>query len=410
MDLDGVLYRGEEPVEGASAALARARTLVSRVLFLTNNSARTPSEVAERLRGVGVPAASEDVLTSGMALAARLRREGTNARTAFVIGERGVRRALEEVGFAVVDGEPAHADLVVVGWDRSLDYAKLRTAALLVQRGARLVATNADPTYPAPDGLWPGAGSILAAVVTATGSVPMVAGKPNPPLFEAAAERAGASRPLVVGDRLDTDVEGAARMGWDSLLVLTGASSPPDLLRARAVPTFVSPTLDRLLADVPPARFRPAGPEDRSAVGALLEACELSTADFDARLGGTLVSTSDPQVEVDATACLVEVDGFGILRSVAVRTGARGSGLGSLAVAAAAGEARHRGIGQLWLFTDGGEAFFERLGFRAERRDRLPGPIEASPHATDECARSATPMRADLVVPQPGDPMPPDQG
>src|SRR5207247_8437981 len=137
-----------------------------------------------------------------------------------------VRTALAAVGILVVDEPSAGADLVVVGWDRSVDYDKLRNASLLVERGARLVATNADASYPAPDGLWPGAGAILAAITTTTGATPdAVVGKPNPPLFEAAAARAGGGRSLVVGDRLDTDVAGAAGLGWDSLLVLTGVAT-----------------------------------------------------------------------------------------------------------------------------------------------------------------------------------------
>jgi HAD superfamily hydrolase (TIGR01457 family) len=223
VDLDGVVYRGDDRVPEAAPALAAARDRGGRLLFLTNNSSRTAEGVAQKLVGAGVPAGAGDVLTSGAATAALLGRSG-EVRTAFVIGEEGVRGALTAVGIRVLDGEPDRADAVVVGWDRSVDYPKLRTAALLVQRGARLIATNADRTYPAPDGLWPGAGSILAAVTAATGAIPTVVGKPHRPLFEAAAERTGSARPLVIGDRLDTDVDGAAAMGWDSLLVLTGAS------------------------------------------------------------------------------------------------------------------------------------------------------------------------------------------
>src|SRR2546426_300991 len=119
---------------------------------------------------------------------ALLRREGASGRTAFVIGERGIREALEGAGVVLVDGEPERTDLVVVGWDRDADYAKLRTASLLVERGARLIATNADASYPASDGVWPGAGALLAAVTTTTGAQPTVVGKPARPLFEAAAE------------------------------------------------------------------------------------------------------------------------------------------------------------------------------------------------------------------------------
>jgi HAD superfamily hydrolase (TIGR01457 family) len=402
VDLDGVVYRGDAPVPGAADALRGARELGTRVLFITNNSSRTPDQVADKLAGVGVEASPGDVLTSGVATADLLRREGVPARTAFVIGERGIREALEGAGLSILDGEPDRADLVVVGWDRSVDYAKLRRAALLVQRGARLIATNADRTYPAPDGLWPGAGSILAAVVAATGAAPTVVGKPNRPLFEAAAERAGATRPLVVGDRLDTDVDGAAALGWDSLLVLTGASSPPDLLSARTGPTFVAPSLDMLGAEAPPARFRAAAEADLPAVRSLLESAGLSTAGLEGRVADTLVSgpsaapADASDRTLDATACLEVVDGYGIVRSVAVRASARASGLGTLAVAAAARGARARGVRHLTAFTETARAFFERLGFRAVDRADLPPPVGAGAQATEECARSAVAMVVEL--------------
>jgi glycerol-1-phosphatase len=402
VDLDGVVYRGDAPVPGAADALRRARELGARVLFITNNSSRTPDQVAAKLAGVGVEASPGDVLTSGVATADLLRREGVPARTAFVIGERGIREALAGAGVSVLDGEPDRADLVVVGWDRSVDYAKLRRAALLVQRGARLIATNADRTYPAPDGLWPGAGSILAAVVAATGAAPTVVGKPNRPLFEAAAERAGATRPLVVGDRLDTDVDGAGALGWDSLLVLTGASSRPDLLSARSGPTFVAPSLDMLGAHAHPARFRGATGADVPALRSLLEEAGLSTAGLEGRVADTLVSgasaapTDASDRILDATACLEVVDGYGTVRSVAVRASASASGLGTLAVAAAAREARVRGIGHLTAFTETARAFFERLGFRAVDRADLPPAVRASAQATEECARSAVAMVVEL--------------
>src|SRR5207247_8838351 len=131
--------------------------------------------------------------------------------------------------------------------------------------------TTADASYPAPEGLWPGAGALLAAVTTTTGAHPTVVGKPSSPLFQAAAEATGAIAPLVVGDRLDTDVRGAAAMGWDSLLVWTGATRPADLLAARALPTYVGPGLWVLLRERPPGRFRPATDQDVEPIREVLE-------------------------------------------------------------------------------------------------------------------------------------------
>ena len=399
IDLDGVVYRGDRPVAGAVKALPEVRGRGARILFLTNNSSRTPEEVAGKLEGLGIAARPEEVLTSGVATASMLGREGWGGRTAFVIGERGIREALEHAGIRILDGEADRADLVVVGWDRSADYPKLRTAGLLVQRGARLVATNADASYPAPDGLWPGAGAILAAVTTTTGATPTVVGKPARPLFEEAAELTGATHPLMIGDRLDTDVSGAYGAGWDSLLVFTGASQPSDLLRAEHVPTYVGEDLSAVLRDPPPARFRPVGPTDVPDIRALLESAGLSAAGVERRLDQTVVCPGRAEGadgEVVATACLQQIEEFGILRSVAVHEDHRGLGLGILAVAAAVVTARDRGLSHVSLFTERAAGFFEKLGFRRSDRADLPEPVRSGEHAAEECAASATPMTLTL--------------
>jgi HAD superfamily hydrolase (TIGR01457 family) len=243
-DLDGVLYRGNEPIPGAADAVDRLRRLGKRLAFVTNNSARTPQQVASHLRSFGVAADVGEVETSALATADLLSTRGI--RRVFVIGEVGVREALADRGIELLDGEPRVADAVVVGWDRAVDYAKLRTAALLIQRGSAFVATNADASYPAPEGLWPGAGAIVAAIGTTVGASPEVVGKPNPPIFESALRRAGGGRPLVIGDRLDTDIAGANRLGWGSLLVLSGVTGPGDLVGVTERPTVVAPGLEAL--------------------------------------------------------------------------------------------------------------------------------------------------------------------
>jgi glycerol-1-phosphatase len=390
LDLDGVVYRGEGVIPAAAEALQELRRAGARVAFLTNNSSRTPDEVAETLQRMGVQALPGEILTSAVATAAMLRRQARAGSTAFVIGERGIREALTAAGIEVRDPPVEATDLVVVGWDRSVDYDKLRTAALLVERGAQLVATNSDASYPAPDGLWPGAGAILAAVTTTTRATATVVGKPNRPLFEAAAEAADAQYPLVVGDRLDTDIAGAAGMGWDSLFVLSGAHVPADLLWSRSLPTYVGADLCAVLEDRPAAKFGPARPQDRSEIETLLTAAGLSPAGVNDRMGQTLVSRSSGHV--DATACLQPLDGAGVLRSVATREDLRGRGLGFLAVAAAVAMARDQGVRTLSLFTQTAPGFFERLGFRTVARADLPDVVAGSSHATEECAASATPM------------------
>ena len=403
LDLDGVVYRGDEVVALVRETLEQVRERGARVLFLTNNSSRTAEQVAGKLAGLGVVAARDEVLTSGLATAAMLRRRGEDGKTAFVIGERGIRAALEGVGIRILDGEPERSDLVVVGWDRSVDYARLRTASLLVQRGARLVATNADASYPAPDGLWPGAGAILAAVTTTTGATPTVVGKPGRPLFEAALEVTGAERPLVVGDRLDTDIRGAIAMGFDSLLVFSGANRPADLVRSDDLPTYVARDLSVLLGDPPAGRFRPARAEDAGPLRDLLRSSGLSDQELDGdRLGSTLLcydgGAGDGGGESMlgalpvAAACLEDIGGYGLLRSVAVRADARAHGLGMLAVASATRSARARGISHVSLFTESAGPFFDRLGFSYVDREGLPEPVRTSHHAAEECAVTASPM------------------
>lgn len=246
LDLDGVLYRGDEPVPGAAEAVERLRALGKGIAFVTNNASRTPSDVVAHLRSVGIDADTREVETSALTAAAALADLGV--ASAFVVGERGLREALTAAGIRQVEtGDPAEA--VVVGWDRSLTYDTLRWASLAIQRGATLYASNADTSYPAPDGTtWPGAGSIVAAIEAATGHEAVVFGKPHAAILHAALARAGGGRPLVVGDRVGTDIEGARRLGWDSVLVLTGISDRADLRAAGITATYVLDDLAGLVA------------------------------------------------------------------------------------------------------------------------------------------------------------------
>jgi HAD superfamily hydrolase (TIGR01450 family) len=161
-------------------------------------------------------------------------------RSAFVVGEGGLIVALQDEGIRVVDGSAEDVGAVVVGFDRGLTYTKLKDASMLVARGVPLIASNADASFPAPGGeAWPGAGALVAAIETTTGATAELIGKPEAPLLELALDAAGGGRPLVVGDRLDTDVAGAIRLGWDSALVLTGVARRGDVARSDWKPTFV---------------------------------------------------------------------------------------------------------------------------------------------------------------------------
>jgi HAD superfamily hydrolase (TIGR01450 family) len=243
-DLDGVLFRGHEPIAGAAEAVARLRTMGKRLAFVTNNSARTPDDVAAHLARVGVDARPSEVETSALTTASYAADAGI--RTAVVIGSRGLREALAGAGVRIEE-DAGPVDAAIVGWDPEARYDDLRRAAVAVQRGAAFIASNPDTSYPAPDGTrWPGAGALAAAVTATTGVEATVIGKPNGPILLAALARAGGGDPLLIGDRLDTDVEGARRLGWPSMLVLTGISTREDVRAAGFSPTYVVDDLGAL--------------------------------------------------------------------------------------------------------------------------------------------------------------------
>jgi HAD superfamily hydrolase (TIGR01450 family) len=245
LDLDGVVWLSGRPIPGVDEAVARLRGAGIRVLFATNNSAPTRAELKKQLAHCGITAADADLLRSAD-VAAGLLAPGT---TAVVLGEDGVLEALADRGVTVVPEGPA--DAVVVGWTRRFTYDDLARAVAAVRAGARFVATNADATYPTPDGLIPGAGSILAAVATGAESEPEVAGKPNRPTADAIAALvpAGELR-VMVGDRPSTDGALAAQLGIPFALVFTGVT-PPDRIPAGTdaaataadLPTLVRQTL-----------------------------------------------------------------------------------------------------------------------------------------------------------------------
>lgn len=247
-DLDGVLYLGTHAVPHAAAALAEARTHGMRAAFVTNNASRTPETVAEHLRELGIPAEPADVVTSAMAVVRMLRAQLPAGAAVLVAGAEGLRREVTAAGFRLVTSADDDPAAVALGYDPLIDYPRLAEAALAVHRGACWIAANCDATVPTVRGPLPGMGSLAALVATATGRRPQVAGKPERALHAESVQRSGARRPLVVGDRLDTDVEGADRAGVPSLLVLTGITGPVDLLGAPAGrrPTFLGADLRAL--------------------------------------------------------------------------------------------------------------------------------------------------------------------
>lgn len=221
LDLDGVIWLGDEPIPGAAEAVARLRSTGEPLAFVTNNSFGRRADVASKLAEHGVDP-GDDVVTSAMA-AVRLIEPGDRV---LVCGGPGVVEEVEARGARVVVGPGV--DAVIVGYNPSFDYEQMRAASVAVRAGARLIATNDDATYPTPDGLIPGAGSILASIVTASGAEPVVAGKPFDPMVRLVREHVG-SAGLVVGDRPDTDGRFALAMGFRFGLVLTGVTTEADL-------------------------------------------------------------------------------------------------------------------------------------------------------------------------------------
>jgi glycerol 3-phosphatase-2 len=217
--------------------------------YATNNASRRSSQVAELLAGMGVAATPEEVITSAAAAAAVLAERLATQAPVLVVGAEALRAEVRAVGLVPVSRADESPVAVVQGYGPQVGWADLAEAAVAVRAGAAWVVTNTDRTLPSPRGPLPGNGSLVAALRTALDREPdIVVGKPQPGLFNTAAARVGASRPLVVGDRLDTDIEGACRAGMDSLLVLTGVSTPTDLFAAppSARPTYVARDLGGL--------------------------------------------------------------------------------------------------------------------------------------------------------------------
>ncbi len=317
VDLDGVTYRGHLPVEGAADALTGATAAGMRVLFVTNNASRTAQVVADQLVGLGIPTAPDEVLTAAQAAAVTLRERLDPGSAVLVVGADALRDAVRGQGLVVVDSADDRPQAVVQGFGPEVGWHQLAEAAYAVAGGAWYVASNLDGSLPTVRGYAPGNGALVAAVVTATGVQPDSCGKPSPVMYQMGQRRTGASRPLVVGDRLDTDLAGARAGGYPGLHVLTGVSSGrDDVLAPPALrPSFLGADLGALHQAHPVPRqtgdgwwrcgsgaarvrldgdagvLELAGPDD---LDLLRTACAAAWAFVDA--GGRLDETSVPEV------------------------------------------------------------------------------------------------------------------
>lgn len=252
LDLDGVVYVGREAVAGASDVLATAGELGIRLAYVTNNASRPPAAVAEHLVALGVDAGQDDVVTSAQAAAGALADRYPAGSNILLVGGDGLTTALTDRGLTPVHSTDADPVAVVQGFHPSVGWAQLAEAAHAVNAGAEWVATNLDLTVPTDRGIAPGNGTLVNAVAAAVGRRPdLVAGKPFRPLFDETVRRVGCTNPLVVGDRLDTDIAGATGSGADSLLVMTGVTDVAQLCSATDAerPDFIAWTLDGLLVE-----------------------------------------------------------------------------------------------------------------------------------------------------------------
>ena len=249
LDLDGVVYLGQDVIAGAATGLTAARARGMRLAYITNNASRTAGDVAEKLRGMGLPPVEdEDVVTSAQAVAHLMADALPAGSAVLVVGGEGLRTPLEARGLRCVTSMAEGPIAVVQGFDPDLGWKQLAEASYAIQAGLPWYVSNTDMTVPTARGIAPGNGSLVQAVRNATGAVPIVAGKPQRALFDETIARVGGVRPLMVGDRLDTDIDGAINAGIDSLAVLTGVSGLGEIFAAAPGhrPTFVSADLGGL--------------------------------------------------------------------------------------------------------------------------------------------------------------------
>lgn len=248
MDMDGVLWRGDTPLPGLHEFFEFLHQRSLPFILATNNSTKTVAAYVQTLARFGVTVGPENIVTSGVATAEYLRTAypGQALRT-HLVGEAGLFEIMLQAGYSQVMTD---ADVVIVGLDRDLTYAKIRTASTLIRQGARFIGTNGDRTFPMPDGLVPGSGSVLAAIEAAAGQAPFIIGKPEPVMFEMALARLGVSarHALMIGDRLETDILGGQRAGMITALVRSGVTSPEVLGASPVKPDLIFDGLPDLRA------------------------------------------------------------------------------------------------------------------------------------------------------------------
>lgn len=246
LDMDGVIWRENQPIGDLPAIFNLIKAKGIKVALATNNAVRTPAQVQQRMLALGVELQEWQIITSALAAAYLLSQKIPSESKVFIIGEDGIRQALLGSGFIESEHD---VQAVVAGLDRQISFDKLRRATLLIRSGALFIGTNPDRTFPTPEGLIPGAGAYLSLLQTATDVTPIIAGKPQPALFELALSRLGVNKEeaLVVGDRLETDILGGQNAGFPTALVLSGIATLDDARAWSPAPTYIYSDLEELV-------------------------------------------------------------------------------------------------------------------------------------------------------------------
>ena len=246
LDMDGVIWKENQPIGDLPAIFSAIQAKGLKLALATNNAVRTPLQVQQRMLNLGVALEEWQIITSALAAARLLKQRFPQGGKVFIVGEDGIRQAITRAGFTEAETDVV---AVVAGLDRQISFEKLRRATLLIRSGAIFIGTNPDRTFPTPEGLIPGAGSLLALLETATDTAPIVAGKPQPALFELALERLGVQKheALVVGDRLETDILGGQKAGFPTALVLSGIATQQEAEAWSPRPTWIAPCLGDLV-------------------------------------------------------------------------------------------------------------------------------------------------------------------
>jgi len=251
-DMDGVLYRGNRAIEGAKDVIEFLKAKSIPFIFLTNNSTKTPEMYRQKLLSMGIDVSAGEIVTSGLATRLYMEKHLEPGKT-FVIGGEGLHEEMKKLGWGSVsleecrEGRWKEIKHVVVGLDPRLTYEKLKYGTLAIRNGASFIGTNPDTTYPAEEGLYPGAGAIIASLKASTDRKPLIIGKPNEPVYEVVKEKLKADEIWMIGDRLDTDIVFAKRFGMKAILVLTGVSTLREVEKSNVKPDLVLPSVKELL-------------------------------------------------------------------------------------------------------------------------------------------------------------------